>query len=94
MSAYTRAYQGLTRGGMPERMVAQLLAEVPAQFGEELSHGLRAWAAEKYSAEPTDTGAIERRKKAKRGAAHAAADWIRRASTKRPTSHQPTEKSG
>ncbi|TXL91630.1 hypothetical protein [Streptomyces sp. IB2014 016-6] len=76
MSAYTRAYQGLVRGGMKPTEAARVLADLRQETGDELGKALRVHADERYAREPTDSRAIHRRKKAQRGAMCRGADWI------------------
>lgn len=76
MSAYTRAYQGLTAGGMREADAAALLAELRQDHGTEFAAGLRGFAAETYAAGPTDSRATHRLKKRQHGAVRKAATWL------------------
>ncbi|MFE0036789.1 hypothetical protein [Streptomyces sp. NPDC059015] len=75
-TAYSRAYQGLVKGGMSAGQAAALLAELRKEDGEELAAGLRAHAKTLLRPEPTDTFAIQRKKKIRFGALQRAADWI------------------
>ncbi|MCM2394411.1 hypothetical protein [Streptomyces albipurpureus] len=81
MSAYSRIYQGLTRGGMPAPEAAAELAALRAELGAELAAGLQAYAAEQYAAQPTDTRATTRMNKRKYGVAFQSAQWVTRATT-------------
>ncbi|GGJ81690.1 hypothetical protein GCM10011583_11450 [Streptomyces camponoticapitis] len=76
MSAYTRAYQGLVRGGMTPNEAARVLADLRQDTGTELGTALRVHAAEQYAPAPADSRAIHRRKKAQFGAMCRGADWI------------------
>ncbi|XMN09355.1 hypothetical protein ACK8N7_26595 [Streptomyces griseobrunneus] len=81
MSAYSRAYQGLVRGGMSATEAANVLGQLRAETGAELSAGLLARATETYRQMPTDSNAIKRRKTARFGAVRDAADWVITATT-------------
>ncbi|MET9973888.1 hypothetical protein ACFYOI_03770 [Streptomyces microflavus] len=81
MSAYSRAYQGLVKGGMSATAAANLLGQLRAETGAELSAGALARATEMYSETPTDSKAIKRRKTSRFGAVRDAADWLITATT-------------
>ncbi|NEC42220.1 hypothetical protein [Streptomyces sp. SID8016] len=77
MSAYSRAYQGLVKGGMPATEAANLLGELRSETGAELSAGLLARATEMYGQkQPDDSKAIARRRTARFGAVRDAAAWL------------------
>ncbi|WP_405676849.1 hypothetical protein OG292_19620 [Streptomyces sp. NBC_01511] len=76
MSAYSRAYQGLVKGGMKPSEAARVLADLRQETGTELGAALRAHADEQYAPTAKDSRAIHRRKKAQRGAMCRGADWI------------------
>ncbi|WP_432111123.1 hypothetical protein [Streptomyces sp. YPW6] len=82
MSAYSRAYQGLVKGGMSATEAANLLGELRSDMGAELSAGLLARATEMYGQkQPHDSKAIARRRTARFGAVRDAAQWLIAATT-------------
>ncbi|MFF3092317.1 hypothetical protein [Streptomyces cyaneofuscatus] len=81
MSAYSRAYQGLVKGGMSATEAANVLGQLRAETGAELSAGVLARATEMYGQKPTDSNAVKRRRTARFGAVRDAADWLITATT-------------
>ncbi|MFD5682149.1 hypothetical protein [Streptomyces bacillaris] len=77
MSAYSRAYQGLVKGGLAATEAANLLGQLRAEIGAELSAGLLAHAAELYGQKrPDDSKAIARTRTRRFGAMREAAKWV------------------
>ncbi|CAM5384158.1 hypothetical protein I6J39_16720 [Streptomyces californicus] len=77
MSAYSRAYRGLVKGGMPATEAANLLAQLRAETGAELSAALLAHATELYGKpQPGESRALGRTRTRRFGAMHEAAKWL------------------
>lgn len=85
MSAYTRAYQGLVKGGMSPAAAAQVLTELRQDIGAELADVINVNATAEYANQPGDSRAIHRRRKTGRGAASRAARWVLAATTPNAT---------
>ncbi|MFJ2432924.1 hypothetical protein ACIOWM_06900 [Streptomyces anulatus] len=82
MSAYSRAYQGLVKGGMSATEAANLLGQLRAETGAELSVGLLARATEMYGQpQPGESRAIGRTRTRRFGAMREAAKWVIAATT-------------
>ncbi|MGW4728902.1 hypothetical protein ACWEQC_06925 [Streptomyces shenzhenensis] len=79
MSAYSTAYQVLTRG-LPLRPdeAAQLLADLRRETGEELAAAVQQELSGKYRRTPTDTDGSFRRKRRDFGASMAVVNTFRR----------------
>lgn len=98
MSAYSRTYQGLVKGGMSATEAANLLGELRSETGAELSAGLLARATEKYGQKnPGDSKAIARTRTRRFGAVRDAAQWVidatktgRLTTTPHPRNHRST----
>ncbi|MGW3330568.1 hypothetical protein ACWDF9_08510 [Streptomyces rubiginosohelvolus] len=77
MSAYSAIYQGLVKGGMSATEAANLLGQLRAETGAELSAGLHAHAAEMYGQKrPEDSKALARTRTRRFGAMREAAKWV------------------
>ncbi|MFB6943222.1 hypothetical protein ACFWGL_16990 [Streptomyces sp. NPDC060286] len=78
MSAYTTAYQALTRGRpLPPGEAARLLAQLRKETGDELAAAVERELSGQYRRTDTDSDASFRRKRREYGAALRVLDRIR-----------------